>query len=79
MVQFIQKERPDANVFLLGDSMGCNYALNYARHGGNSLAGMVLLAPAFYVDPGAAVPAAELAGDALLVPRAPKTGDQPGG
>jgi len=51
MVHFIKKERPAANVFLLGDSMGCNYALNYARHGGNSVAGMVLLAPAFYVDP----------------------------
>lgn len=50
MVQFIKKERPEANVFLLGDSMGCNYALNYARHGGNSIAGMVLLAPAFFVD-----------------------------
>jgi len=50
VLQFIKKERPEANVFLLGDSMGSNYALNYARHGGNSLAGMVLLAPAFYVD-----------------------------
>ncbi|MGA8150187.1 MAG: alpha/beta fold hydrolase [Terriglobales bacterium] len=50
MVHSIKKQRPKANVFLLGDSMGCNYALNYARHDGDSLAGLVLLAPAFYVD-----------------------------
>lgn len=50
IVEFIKQERPGANIFLLGDSMGCNYALNYARHNADSLAGLVLLAPAFYVD-----------------------------
>ena len=50
MVHLIKQQRPSADVFLLGDSMGCNYALNYTRHNGNSLAGLVLLAPAFYVD-----------------------------
>src|SRR5271170_3512215 len=50
MVELIEKERPTANVFLLGDSMGCNYALDYAGHNSDSLAGLILLAPAFYVD-----------------------------
>jgi alpha-beta hydrolase superfamily lysophospholipase len=50
LVQFIKRDRPAARVFLLGDSMGCNYALDYARHNSDSLAGLTLLAPAFYVD-----------------------------
>ena len=50
MVDLIKRERPAASVFLLGDSMGCNYALDYAKHHSDSLAGLVLLAPAFYVD-----------------------------
>jgi len=51
LVEHIKRERPAANVFLLGDSMGGNFALDYARHHGDSLAGLILLAPAFYVDP----------------------------
>jgi alpha-beta hydrolase superfamily lysophospholipase len=50
LVREIKEKRPSANVFLLGDSMGCNYALNYSRHDQQSLAGLILLAPAFYVD-----------------------------
>jgi alpha-beta hydrolase superfamily lysophospholipase len=33
----------------MGDSMGCNYALDYAKDS-PQLAGLILLAPAFYVD-----------------------------
>jgi len=51
MVQFIKQQRPSAKVVLLGDSMGSNYALAYARKHSGELAGLVLLAPAFYVDP----------------------------
>jgi acylglycerol lipase len=51
MVQFIKRQQPSAMVFLLGDSMGCNYALAYAKAHSGELAGLVLLAPAFFVDP----------------------------
>ena len=52
LVRLIRKQRPTSKIFLLGDSMGCNYALSYARDHSEELAGLVLLAPAFYVDPG---------------------------
>jgi alpha-beta hydrolase superfamily lysophospholipase len=50
MIEFIRQERPAAKIFLLGDSMGCNYALDYAKHNREPLAGLILLAPAFYVN-----------------------------
>lgn len=50
MVRFVRQQRPSTRIFLLGDSMGCNYALNYARNHCDQLAGLILLAPAFYVD-----------------------------
>lgn len=49
MVDFVKRQQPHTKVFLMGDSMGCNYALNYAKDSAQ-LAGLVLLAPAFYVD-----------------------------
>jgi alpha-beta hydrolase superfamily lysophospholipase len=52
MVACIRNQQPTARVFLVGDSMGCNYALDYAKDHQDELAGLVLLAPAFYVDPG---------------------------
>jgi acylglycerol lipase len=50
LVERIKKDRPAASIFLLGDSMGCNYALDHAKNHQDSLAGLILLAPAFYVD-----------------------------
>jgi len=50
MVRFARQQHPASKIFLLGDSMGCNYALAYAKEHDNQLAGLVLLAPAFYVD-----------------------------
>jgi len=50
MVDFTRSQQPDAQIFLLGDSMGGNYALNYAKDNGSKLAGLVLLAPAFWLD-----------------------------
>ncbi|MBZ5572630.1 MAG: lysophospholipase [Acidobacteriia bacterium] len=50
MVQFVKRQQPSTRVFLLGDSMGCNYALDYAKDNDDQLAGLILLAPAFYVD-----------------------------
>jgi alpha-beta hydrolase superfamily lysophospholipase len=49
IVDFVIQQQPHAKVFLLGDSMGCNYALDYAKDSAQ-LAGLLLLAPAFYVD-----------------------------
>ncbi|MGH9500847.1 MAG: alpha/beta fold hydrolase [Terriglobales bacterium] len=50
IVDFAKGQHPQARVFLLGDSMGCNYALDYAKDNSSQLAGLILLAPAFYVD-----------------------------
>jgi alpha-beta hydrolase superfamily lysophospholipase len=50
MADFIQRERPNAKVFLLGDSMGGNYALHYAKNCAAQIAGLILLAPAFWLD-----------------------------
>jgi alpha-beta hydrolase superfamily lysophospholipase len=50
IVDFVKRQQPHTKVFLMGDSMGCNYALNYAKENSAQLAGLILLAPAFYVD-----------------------------
>jgi alpha-beta hydrolase superfamily lysophospholipase len=50
IVDFVKLQQPHTKVFLMGDSMGCNYALNYAKENSAQLAGLILLAPAFYVD-----------------------------
>jgi alpha-beta hydrolase superfamily lysophospholipase len=50
IVDFVKRQQPHAKVFLMGDSMGCNYALGYAKENSTQLAGLILLAPAFYVD-----------------------------
>ena len=31
MIRFVQQQRPTAKIFLLGDSMGAGFALNYAK------------------------------------------------
>ena len=49
IVDLVGKQQAHARIFLLGDSMGCNYALDYAKDS-SQLAGLILLAPAFYVD-----------------------------
>jgi alpha-beta hydrolase superfamily lysophospholipase len=51
-VKFVKQRQASAKIFLLGDSMGSNYALDYAKDNSSQLAGLVLLAPAFYVDNG---------------------------
>ncbi len=45
-VQCVRRHRPKARVVLLGDSMGADLALCYAKNHGAELAGLVLLAPA---------------------------------
>src|ERR1700674_1330413 len=50
MIRFVQQQRPAAKVFLLGDSMGADLALNYAKRNSRELAGLVLLALALNLD-----------------------------
>lgn len=46
IVRFVKKERPDARIYLLGESMGGAFALNYVRKNNTELGGLILLAPA---------------------------------
>ncbi len=46
MLQRVRRERPGARSFLLGDSMGADLALRYAKDHSDELAGLLLLAPA---------------------------------
>ena len=46
IVERVRRERPNARIFLLGDSMGADLALCYAKNHSRDLAGLVLLAPA---------------------------------
>lgn len=46
MLQSVQRQRPEARIFLLGDSMGADLALCYAKDHSDQLAGLLLLAPA---------------------------------
>jgi alpha-beta hydrolase superfamily lysophospholipase len=50
MIRFVQQQRPTAKIFLLGDSMGADLALNYAKRNSRELAGLVLLALALNLD-----------------------------
>lgn len=50
MIRFVQQQRPAAKIFLLGDSMGADLALNYAKRNSRELAGLVLLALALNLD-----------------------------
>lgn len=46
IIRFAKKERPDAKIYLLGESMGGAFALNYTRKNISELRGLILLAPA---------------------------------
>jgi acylglycerol lipase len=50
MIRFVKQQRPEAKVFLLGDSMGADLALNYAKRNSRELAGLILLALALNLD-----------------------------
>jgi alpha-beta hydrolase superfamily lysophospholipase len=50
MIRFVQQQRPGAKIFLLGDSMGADFVLNYAKRNSRELAGLVLLALALNLD-----------------------------
>lgn len=50
MIRFVRQQRPAAKIFLLGDSMGADLALNYAKRNSRELAGLILLALALNLD-----------------------------
>jgi alpha-beta hydrolase superfamily lysophospholipase len=50
MIRLVKQQRPRARVFLLGDSMGADLALNYAKRNSRELAGLILLALALNLD-----------------------------
>jgi alpha-beta hydrolase superfamily lysophospholipase len=50
MIRFVQEQRPAAKIFLLGDSMGADLALNYAKRNSRELSGLILLALALNLD-----------------------------
>lgn len=50
IVHFAMSQRPNAKIYLLGESMGGAYALNYVRKNSNQISGLILLAPAIDVN-----------------------------
>ncbi|HXM20169.1 MAG TPA: alpha/beta fold hydrolase [Terriglobales bacterium] len=50
IVRFVKQQRPTAKIYLLGESMGGAFALNYVRENGDQLSGLILLAPAINVN-----------------------------
>jgi alpha-beta hydrolase superfamily lysophospholipase len=50
MIGVVKQQRPTARIFLLGDSMGADLALNYAKRNSRELAGLILLALALNLD-----------------------------
>jgi acylglycerol lipase len=50
MMRVVKEQRPGARIFLLGDSMGADLALNYAKRNSRELAGLILLALALNLD-----------------------------
>ena len=50
MIRLVKQQRPAARVFLLGDSMGADFALTYAKRNSRELAGLILLALALNLD-----------------------------
>ena len=51
VVEFARHQQPSAKIYLLGESMGGAYALNYAKDHSHQIAGLILLAPAIAVSP----------------------------
>jgi alpha-beta hydrolase superfamily lysophospholipase len=50
IVRLAKNERPTAKIYLLGESMGGAFALNYVRENSNQISGLILLAPAIDAD-----------------------------
>jgi len=52
MVRLVKSQRPSGKFFLLGESMGGAFALNYAKENSDQITGLILLAPAIGVPMG---------------------------
>ena len=52
MIRLIRQQRPAAKLFLLGDSMGADLVLNYAKRNSRELSGLILMALALNLDLG---------------------------
>jgi alpha-beta hydrolase superfamily lysophospholipase len=50
IVDFVKHEWPGAKIYLLGESMGGAFALNYVRNNSDQISGLILLAPAIGVN-----------------------------
>lgn len=50
VVGFVKNAWPAAKIYLLGESMGGAFALNYVRNRGDQISGLILLAPAIGVN-----------------------------
>jgi alpha-beta hydrolase superfamily lysophospholipase len=50
IVRLVKQKRPSGKIFLLGDSMGADFALAYAKDHNSQLAGLVLMALALNLD-----------------------------
>jgi lysophospholipase len=50
IVRLAKNEWPAAKIYLLGESMGGAFALNYVRQNSNQISGLILLAPAIDVN-----------------------------
>jgi acylglycerol lipase len=50
IVGFVKNEWPGAKIYLLGESMGGAFALNYVRKNSDQISGLILLAPAIDVN-----------------------------
>jgi alpha-beta hydrolase superfamily lysophospholipase len=49
-IRLVKQQRPSSKIFLLGDSMGADLALNYARRNSRELSGLILMALALNLD-----------------------------
>jgi acylglycerol lipase len=50
IVDLVRTEFPRAKIYLLGESMGGAFALNFAKRSDNQLSGLILLAPALNIS-----------------------------
>ena len=51
MLGTIRQQNPHAELFLMGESMGGIFALNYAKENTSGISGLILLSPVFGVNP----------------------------
>ena len=78
IVDFVKRQQPHAKVFLLGDSMGCNYALNYRQAKQRPTRRPDSAGSSFLCGQQPALEPRERATHAVLPVRTPQAGHRPG-